>query len=493
MDDSVQDEETVEGALNRTSLRRYALSAAFLSLMVAELLWLFGGWQWAQIAGRVIAIAFLLFELRLAFARFRQALLMVLAIIFSVWSALAHADVGAVLAKALDQATYLMAFILLVGLLREGAQSSPAVLACGSYLTHQPPGRRYLSLHGGSQLLSVLINFGSISLLAPLVQRGVRAQLGLGEALTGIWRVRERRQLCALYRGMAWVIAWAPTTITQAILPTVIPGIDPGRMVSLGLLVAAITLGLGWLEDRLRWWPLRRRLLARGEAQNRERPAFPARAYLDFAIVCLALIGLVIGLSFLAGVPTVPALMLSCPIILVGWLLVQNRHSGTPNMLSQTGRRLGEIAGRSIPDFSIEVLTLGLAGYVGVAMAALVPIDQVAELLEQSPLPPWVFLTAIPVMMFAAAQVGLTSITIGVILGTVLGALPVLPTDPTLVALALSSGWALTMIGSPFSAISLLLSRISGYSPTVIAHRWNFVYSMLSLASFAALFYLLAG
>ena len=493
MEDRPQQEQAVESVEDRTGLRRYVLSAAFLSLMVAELAWLLAGLQWAQFAGRAIAIAFLLFELRLAFARFRQAFLMVLAIGFSAWIMLAHGDPGATLAKALDQATYLMAFILLIGLLREGAQTSPAVVACGSYLTHQPPGRRYVSLHGGSHLLSVLINFGSISLLAPLVQRGVRAQLELGDALSDIWRVRERRQLCALYRGMAWVIAWAPTTITQAILPTVIPGIDAGRMVALGLLVAAITLALGWLEDRLRWWPLRRRLLARGEMQTLERPAFPVTAYRDFALVCLSLIALVIGIREVAEVPTVPALMLSCPIILIAWLLAQNREAGASVAFERTRRRLGDIAGRSIPDFSIEVLTLGLAGYVGVAMAAIVPIDQVAEMLEQSPLPAWAFLVAIPTLMLAASQIGLTSITIGVIFGTVLGSLPVLPADPTLVALALSSGWALSMIGSPFSAICLLLARITGYSTGVIAHRWNLVYSLLSLLSFGVLFYVLAG
>jgi len=80
-----------------------------------------------------------------------------------------------------------------------------------------------------------------------------------------------------------------------------------------------------------------------------------------------------------------------------------------------------------------------------------------------------------------------------VIFGTVLGALPELPTDPTLVALALGSGWAISMIGSPFSSISLLLSRISGYTPVDIALNWNFAYSMLSLLSLAAFFYVLAG
>jgi len=257
--------------------------------------------------------------------------------------------------------------------------------------------------------------------------------------------------------------------------------------------VVAITLAVGWLEDRLRWWPLRRRLAASGEPVDRQRLPFPTRAFLDFALVCATLIGLVIAVGYLASVRTVPALMLSAPIMLVAWLLAQSRHLGMERMVRRTRRRLGQIASRSIPDSSIEVLILGLAGFIGIAIAAIVPIDTVAALLNQSPLPAWAFLTAIPVFMFAAAQVGLTSITVGVIFGTVLGALPELPTDATLVALALGSGWAISMIGSPFSSIVLLLSRISGYRPAVIALNWNLPYCLLSMLALALFFYILAG
>jgi hypothetical protein len=179
--------------------------------------------------------------------------------------------------------------------------------------------------------------------------------------------------------------------------------------------------------------------------------------------------------------------------MLMAWLLAQNRHLGADRMIRKTRKRLAEIASGSIPDSSIEVFMLGLAGFVGIAIASIIPIDSVAALLNQSPLPPWAFLAAIPVIMFAVAQFGLTSITVGVIFGTVLGSLPELPADPTLVALSLGCGWAIAMIGSPFSSIALLLSRISGYTPAVIALNWNFVYSLLSLLAFAVFFYILAG
>src|SRR3546814_2539000 len=81
--------------------------------------------------------------------------------------------------------------------------------------------------------------------------------------------VRERRQLSALLRGFAWFLVWAPTAVTQAILPTLIPGVDPGRLMVTGLCVALLMLAVSWGEDALRWWPLRRRLRSSGRLDRK--------------------------------------------------------------------------------------------------------------------------------------------------------------------------------------------------------------------------------
>src|SRR3546814_12575428 len=66
------------------------------------------------------------------------------------------------------------------------------------------------------------------------------------EQLDEIGLVRERRQLSALLRGFAWFLVWAPTAVTQAILPTLIPGVDPGRLMVTGLCVALLMLAVSW-------------------------------------------------------------------------------------------------------------------------------------------------------------------------------------------------------------------------------------------------------
>lgn len=44
-------------------------------------------------------------------------------------------------------------------------------------MTQRPQGRREFSLSIGGHILGVLLNFGAISLLTPLIQRGSKAML----------------------------------------------------------------------------------------------------------------------------------------------------------------------------------------------------------------------------------------------------------------------------------------------------------------------------
>ena len=58
------------------------------------------------------------------------------------------------------------------------------MLSLGDYLTRQPPGRRYLAIHTGGHAMGVLLNFGTLSLLGPLIVRGVGGDPG-GRACRG--------------------------------------------------------------------------------------------------------------------------------------------------------------------------------------------------------------------------------------------------------------------------------------------------------------------
>ena len=79
-------------------------------------------------------------------------------------------DAARLISTGLHRSAYLASFILLMGFLRDGAATSPSILACGRYITAQPAQRRFIAVFSGSHFLSVMVNLGAMSLLGPIVQ-----------------------------------------------------------------------------------------------------------------------------------------------------------------------------------------------------------------------------------------------------------------------------------------------------------------------------------
>lgn len=461
-----------------------------IAMMALQLVALFSGLAPADWAVDLLVVALPLIGLPLL--RAREAYLYGVAAVLSLLVVLDGTLGLEVYLEGLQRAGFLASFILLMGLLREAAVTSPAVGTCGHYMTQQPPQRRFIAVFAGSHLFSVLINLGSLSLLAPIIQRGVRRGRGLDEPLDEIGRVRERRQLSAALRGFAWIMVWAPTAVTQAVLPVLIPGIDPLRLITLGLLMAALMLAVSWAEDLVRWLPLRRRLMARGALPKRDDLAFPLDAFARLGLVCGALFGLTVLFKVLGGVNIVAGVMLAAPIILVGWIAAQHRGAARR---AETGRQLRQVALVALPGGVREACSLAAAGYIGTLAARLVPIERL-DTSGLEALPAWVFMSLLSVLVWLGGQVAFSPITTTVFLGSLVAALPaqVLPVEPTLAALAIAAGTAICTTGAPFASGTLMLARASGYSGVTLAWRWNAAYTgLVSLVLFAFYFVLTGG
>jgi len=211
------------------------IASAMIGLAALELAYLIGHVEFAGLLGRGAALMVVV----VVAPRFGVREWVLLGVACALTAGLAGAGDGWSAARhALDQGAFFAAFILLMTLLREAAITSPAVQGLGHFLTNQQPGRRFVATYLGGHLSGVLLNFGAISLLAPLVQRGVRAEPAVTAEDERRAAIREQRQLSALIRGFALVITWAPTTLTQAIILQSLPGLDVGRVMVLGLVVS---------------------------------------------------------------------------------------------------------------------------------------------------------------------------------------------------------------------------------------------------------------
>lgn len=470
---------------------RRAVAAAMLTLIVSELTYLFGRFESAQATAHAALVAF--FCLGLPLMRMREAYLAGIAAFLTALLLGFGATPAATLVKALDQAAFLVTFILAIGLLREAAVTSQAVVTCGLFMTRQPAGRRYIAVQLGGTLIGALINLGAISLLAPLVQRGVREDRGKGAAHWVVTRVRERRQLTALSRGFSWALNWSPTTVTLAVLPAVLPDVHLSQLVPAGIALSAVMLAIGWLEDRIRFRNLRRLLMTRGWMPEIEPMRFPVRAFLALLGVCTALAGLTALFRAWGGVATVPGLLLAAPIVLVGWVLAQNRYSPPRLALQRTGRQLAHVAMRAMPATAREAMTLSTSGFIGIVGAALVPMAQAAQALGLHVMPQWLFLFMLPVLMLAVGQIGPSPVMMVILLGTLIGSMPELPADPTLIGIALAAGGAVATTVTPFASGVIVLSRVTGHPTTTISWRWNLPFALAALGVLAVVFPLLTG
>lgn len=455
-------------------------AVTMIGLAGLELAYLVGGVEVAGLLGRGVALLVIVVIAR-QFG-LREWVLLGLACALAAGLARSAEGPGAV-RYALDQGAFFAAFILLMTLLREAAVTSSAVLNLGHFLTGQQPGRRFVATYVGGHLSGVLLNFGAISLLAPMVQRGVRAEPIITAEDERRAAIREQRQMAALIRGFAVVITWAPTTLTQAIILHALPGLHAGRVMAMGLALSSVLLLVGWAEDRLRWGRPRRR------APGLPVVRFPLMAARDLGLVGLILIVGTYSARAAFGSTTAQALMLMAPLMLVGWVFTQNAGRGTRQGVAAVRRRLGEIIAGPLPRMTRDAYLLGVAGFIGAAAARLAPIDLIVANLALESIPAWLFLSSLPVVIMLSGNIAMSPIMVVVFLAAVISALPVLPADPDLIAVSLGAGWALSMTASPNATGPILLAGITGLPTTTLTWRWNGVYSLAALAVLCAGFY----
>ncbi|MDH3195781.1 MAG: hypothetical protein OEL78_05655 [Hyphomicrobiales bacterium] len=467
------------------------IGPALLVLVAAELVFLYLDARSAAVVAQTLVVALPLLAWRAL--RLREAYLLALCFILLALAWITGKPVAALSLEALSRAAYLAAFILLMALLREGALASPAVLEVGTFLTRQPASRRFLTLFGGGHFFAVLINLGALSLLAPIIQRGVRADIAAGEPLDDIAHVRERRQLSAALRGFSWFLVWAPTAVTQAVMPTLMAGIDPVRLIVTGLGLTLLMLGVSWAEDSLRWRGFRKKLQAEGRLPLAVATRLPARAARNLGLVCLFLFGLTIVFTVYFAVSIVTGVMLAAPIVVAAWVFVQQPASTLRPRTGAAAGRLVEITFVTIPGYVREAVFIACAGFIGTLAAKLVPAGDVATQIGLAGQPGWLVLWALSLTVWLFGQLGISPIAMAVFLASLVAELPDMPVDMTLADLAIAAGTAVCSTGAPFSSGALMLARATGYSSFTLTWRWNGAYTLIAIAVLALVYAVLAA
>jgi hypothetical protein len=450
-----------------------------LTVAGLELTARFTDFQTVQTAAHVVMVLVILVALRRLGAR--EIYLIAVSIALSVLVVFTEENAPTVLQGALDQAVFLMAFILLLSLLQAAAATSPSIAIMGEYLTRQPPGRRYFALGGGTSVLAILFNLGVVSFLVPLIQQGIR-RAAPGDALNPI---REQRQITALLRGFAWSVTWSPTALAPLIVADLLPGVDRTAWIGYGFALFLTLMLVGWLEDRIKFRAYKPQGL-------RTAMAFPQTAALRFFATTGWFLLLMLAFMWTFDESAVFGVLAACPIMVIGWLAAQE-GIGRADLGPALKSRLQDMIRSELPGSVNVAVTLAASGFIGRAAAGLTPAAEVANALGLATMPDWLLLALIPPFLSVVSLLALSPTMMAVFMGSFFAALPVLPAAATLLAFSISCGWALSMTFSPFATVVLLIARGSGIPATTLTWRWSLGFTLIAAFLLFPVFFLLTG
>lgn len=372
--------------------------------------------------------------------------------LLGVMTALALISQPSALHDAANNMTRLTALIITVMLLSSMLGQSRDLDAISKSLFAGNPLARYLSISFGTAFLSMPLNFGSVGVVATMIGGQINQQGD--QAVT-------RNAARSVLRGFGASPITSPLSISIVMTVTFLHGLSSWQLIAVSLPLALLYLLAGIL--------FRERELA-SEAQV--MAAQTGSLWRRFGPWCrfLAIIAAICAAAFMlsggAGLSYSRAVTLSClGAVVVG--LFWRRLQG------------GKITLPTMAPMSNELVIVGGSAYLG----ALISVFALRWLGADFNLPGWAYPAvafAVPWSFFLAGMIGLNPIVIGSLVGGVLA--PIWPADALLgLGIAMVSGWGITTGGTPYSANSLLMERLTGYSASTASIRWNMLFSLSML------------
>jgi hypothetical protein len=363
-------------------------------------------------------------------------------------------------------ATY-AAFFLALGALRDAAESSALVRRCGSHMVAQPPGRRYAALTAGGHLFGIILSYGAIELLGAMVIRANARDRRSAEPAPD----RARRMLLAIYRGFAVMNCWSPLNIMTAVVSTAVPAAPMRLLLPVAFVAAQVMLALGWLMDRI------------GAGTSADAARMLGRTggwtvHLGLVALVLLVMALAEGVAALFHVSLVTGVTLSVPLVGLAWVGVQSARCGARRGAALVLRRMRRFV-RHLPGFRAEATVLGASGFVGVALAGIMPVPMLTEIL--SGLPHVLVPMLVPVLLLITGQLGLNPVAVVALLGVAVPNPVALGVSPSVLALSCMLGWGIAVNMTPLSASAITTARWAGVSPWTVSTIWNGAFTMLAL------------
>jgi hypothetical protein len=357
------------------------------------------------------------------------------------------------LLNAATNTTHLTALVVAVLLMSASLRESRDLGILSGSLFGGKPLSRYLALTFATGFLAVPLNFGSVGVMSVVVAN-VKQRWG-DLSLT-------RNAARAVLRGFAMSSICSPLSISVVITLTFLPTLQLHQLIAVSLPFATLYLLMGSVFREPEISSSGNDQLA-SDFMTSESPLLPWLRFTAYiAAICIG----TWVLSSFAHIRYSRAVALSCTSAVVfSWLLKKlRREQGRLPPMAQVSNELVVMCGSAF----LGVLASGAGLYF---------------LGAQFQIPLWacpLIAFCVPLVLFITGMAGLNPIVTGTLVGAILA--PIWPPVALLgLGIGMVSGWGLTVAGTPYSANSMLLSRITGYDAITAALQWNFKLSMWSL------------
>ncbi|QPM91609.1 hypothetical protein [Pseudooceanicola algae] len=446
------------GSLRMDRVIGLILAAVVLSVVLRS----FTGWDWSDAVakgGTVLAVALL--SLR---ARWGRRVFVLIGLALAVYVVALAEDAGAVIGTALSQASFITAFFCALATLRHTAEISAPITRAAIYLAQQPPGRRYSALVLGAQVFALVLNYGSISLLGGMAQTSA-----VKESDPLIREIRTRRMLLAVHRGFAASLVWSPLSFAMVISTSVIAGASWAAVLPVAMASAAIQTGIGWALDRF----------FKPKVDPSRVPAYQRRdspaALLPVLWMMLLVAVPVYAIHLVSGVSAALSVLAVVPVVAALWLVAEAPRRTGGRQLRQHG---GAFLFQELPGFGGEIILLAMAGFLGSAAGAMLAPALSASGIDLGSLPVWILLL-VPIWIIPlGGQFGMNPILFVSLFGPLLPDPATLGIAPAAMVIALTAGWSIAAVTSPFTASVMLIARLGGVTPSAVCFRWNGVFAL---------------
>lgn len=371
---------------------------------------------------------------------------------------------GPVIWAGIVRALFFQAFMTAIFTLQEPTLRSAALRNIGRYLLHQPIRRRSAMIMLGTNLLTIMMNIGSLVLIGSIASADQKTD---GDSDPS-GEPKQKQIALATARGFSPASLWSPLALPPVFVASFYPGISIPRLMGFGFIIAMAQLGLGFIVMFSEMARLKQKspaLFLREVSPAR----FPVKSFGVLIFIVTLIFGTIETVVSLLDINVSNAVLLVIPVAAIVWLLVQSGW----NLKVFLSGPVKNIVSIRLPQQAPETSVLVAAAFMSPMILALMPYDLITHYINAETISSSAFMA----LLFSSI-VGLGALGISPIITiTVAIALTGDPANFGLtsvqISLVLLSAWSLCAQLSPYVSSTIIIARIFSVNSRVLVFNWN--------------------